>query len=142
MLFTFSVALCLGSISLIAARDHPRPVAEETASLRGEHAGDGMDETGLALFWLFIGLTGASIVCSLLVLCLRQCILKLLPPRPTRPESSTASINSRTAASQAAADHNNPGSKTIEAHPREAEFLRAVEVHQPGGTIVVGVPLP
>jgi len=139
---TVSIFLYFGLTSLIAARDYQRPSSEDTASLSGDDAAEGIDEAGLALFWLFVGLTGASIMCSVLVLCLRHCILRLLPPRPTRPDSSTTSTNSRAAVSQAALHRvNSSAEKDNQSHPHEAEFLGAVEVHQPGGSVVVGFPL-
>lgn len=97
-----------------------------------------MDNAGLTLFWLFIGLTTASIMCSIIVLCLRHCILKFIAERSDSQDSSSRQTELNARASQNGTDQ----MKSKEEECSHSDFVEAVEVHQPGGSVVVGVLMP
>lgn len=136
---TVVVALGTSDIALCSARDLTRPSVEETASLRGSHAGEGMDNTGLTLFWLFVGLTVASIMCSLVVVFFRRCILSLLPPRPSALVSSTSTSRATAPRMTRESDIADAGKEKSSTSPTDS--IEAVEVQQPGGSVVIGVRL-
>lgn len=130
--------VCLAATLQIYARQQPRPTAEDTVALN--HTDTQAGETGvIVLFYVFVALTVASIMCSLLVLCLRHFVLK----NTDSPESGTSQVT-LTDRGQAPS----PPADELPQHDSSAKLSdvgfapdagEAVQVQQPGGSVAVGI---
>lgn len=121
----------------MSARDAPRPVADDTVS-HAQYEVETMDNAGLILFWIFIGLTAASLMCSIVVLCLRHCIMKFI----SRRSDSHGQADSSSWQTELHASTDQNGADRVKSKKEEcgqADAVEAIEVRQPGGSVVVGV---
>lgn len=128
------------SIAFVVAQDAPRQSAEDTVKLRGKHDVNTMDNAGLTLFWLFIGLTATSVMCSVLVICLRHCIRRCMD-RPSTSADQAEFSSPPTELHAATHQQTQEAAKTTNDEGCDPAFLEAVGVQQPGGSVVVGVPV-